>query len=73
MQLARSLSYTPIATSSLLEQSTGKALQQIQEEDGPAGVAIAEAMVLESLCTFARCSISTLGDGAAHLCSHSLL
>ena len=63
-QLALALRYTHIETARLLEQSTGLAPEAIAAADGATGLALAEAMVLESLCTFARCAVATLGEGA---------
>jgi hypothetical protein len=54
-------------TEQLLTRLTGQSLTDIESADGPAGVALAEAMVLEELSSVARCCVSTIGSakGAA--------
>jgi len=57
----------PMHTEQLLSRLTGQSLADIESTDGPAGVALAEAMVLEELSSVARCCVSTIGSakGAA--------
>ena len=54
-------------TEQLHSRLTGQSLTDIESTDGPAGVALAEAMVLEELSSVARCCVSTIGSakGAA--------
>jgi hypothetical protein len=57
-------SYTPLHTEQLLAQLTGQTLTAIEADEGAAGVALAEAMVLEELSATARCCVATIGSGA---------
>ena len=55
--------YAPLHTDQLLTRRTGETLAAIEESDGAAGVALAEAMVLEEVSAMARCCVSTIGGG----------
>lgn len=59
--------YAPLHTEQLLSRLTGQSLKEIESSDGPAGVALAEAMVLEEVSSVARCCVATIGSakGAA--------
>ena len=59
--------YAPLHTEQLLTRLTSQSLTDIESTDGPAGVALAEAMVLEELSSVARCCVATIGGakGAA--------
>ena len=66
--LAARLGYTPLHTSTLLENLTGQSWSELEAEEraaGPsgAGLALAEAQVLEALCTTGRVCVSTAGGG----------
>ena len=53
--------YAPLHTEQLLSRLTGQSLADIERADGPAGVALAEAMVLEEISSVARCCVATIG------------
>ena len=62
-EVAKALGYTPLSTPDLIEKITDSTREQILEEDGEAGLVIAENAVLEQLSTLIRCTIGTNGGG----------
>ena len=62
-EVAKALGYTPLSTPDLIEKITDSTREQILEEDGEAGLVIAENAVLEQLSTLIRCTVGTNGGG----------
>ena len=62
-EVAKALGYTPLSTPDLIEKITDSTREQILEEDGEAGLVIAENAVLEQLSTLIRCAVGTSGGG----------
>jgi hypothetical protein len=60
---ATAAGYTPLDTAFIIQESIGKSIHVVEQEEGRDPVVIAEASVLEQTALQLRCSISTLGGG----------